>query len=102
LRGAEATDASHGTGLGVAADAHREDSVGAFVIHQREADLLHVVGAARAAGCFPRLLHGRQQQRDQNADDCDNHQKFDERKAQRRTTTNHQVPLSKKWATNKE
>ena len=37
--------------------------------------------ALEAAGCFPRRLHGRQEQRDESANNGDHHQKFDERKA---------------------
>jgi len=39
-----------------------------------------VVTALHAASRFASGLHGRQQQRDQNADDGDNHQQFDQSK----------------------
>ena len=54
----------------------------AFVMRQgRDADLLEVVGALHPPGGFPRGLHGRQQQRDQDPDDRDHDQQFHERKA---------------------
>jgi hypothetical protein len=43
--------------------------------------LLEIVGAFQAVGRLAHLLHGRQQQADQNADDRNNDQKFDEREA---------------------
>jgi hypothetical protein len=36
---------------------------------QRQADLLHVIGALHPSRGLARRLHRRQQQRDQNADD---------------------------------
>ena len=45
------------------------------------AELPEVVGALSAARSLAGRLNGRQQQRDQDADDRDHHQQFDERKA---------------------
>ena len=46
--------------------------------------LLQIVGALRPTGRFAACLHGRQQERDQDADDGDHHQEFDQREAARR------------------
>src|SRR5262249_52840336 len=51
-----------------------EHAVGVVVSVKGEADLLEVVGALDAVGRLADLLHGRQQQRDQHADDGDHHQ----------------------------
>jgi hypothetical protein len=48
---------------------------------QGQAHLLEVVLALGAAGCFPRLLHGGQKERDQDGDDGDDDQQFNEREA---------------------
>ena len=47
------------------------------MIQQRQADLLDLALALVAVGRFPRRLHGRQQQRDEDADDGNHHQQFD-------------------------
>ena len=59
---------------------HREATVGALVIHERQADLLQVVGALDAACRFARRLNGRKQQGNQDRDDRDHNQEFNERK----------------------
>lgn len=47
------------------------------VVHvQTQAELLQVIGARHPPRRFPRGLHGRQQQRDEDADDRDHHQQF--------------------------
>ncbi len=46
----------------------------------RKPDLLEVVGALHATGCFACLLNGRQQESYQNADDGDDDEEFDKRK----------------------
>ena len=51
---------------------------------KREAYLLNIVLASSPPRRFPRGLNGRQQQRDQDADDRDHHQKFNKRKAEPR------------------
>jgi hypothetical protein len=51
--------------------------LGLLVIQRGQADLLQVVGALGPAGGLPRGLHRRQQQRDQDADDGDDHQQLD-------------------------
>ncbi len=52
-----------------------------LVVHvQRQADLLKMVRALQPPGRFPRSLHRRQQQRDQDANDGDNHEQLHERK----------------------
>ena len=51
-----------------------------MVLH-RDADLLEIVLALRAARRFAGRLNRRQQQGDQDADDRDHDQQFDERKA---------------------
>ena len=50
---------------------HLKRAVGIIVIMDREAELLHVVGALDSAGCLAGGLHGGKQQRDQHSDDCD-------------------------------
>ena len=50
----------------------------ALVIVDRDADLLEVVDALRAAGGLSRRLHRGEQERDQDRDDGDDHQQFDE------------------------
>jgi hypothetical protein len=52
-----------------------------MVIVQRQPDLLQVVAALRAPRRFPRLLHRRQQQGDEDGDDRDHHQQFDQRES---------------------
>ena len=49
-----------------------------FVVQRGEADLLEVVGALREPGRLAGRLHRRQQQRDQDADDRDDHQQLDQ------------------------
>ena len=48
------------------------------VVMQGDAELLEVVGALDPAGGLAGLLHRRQQQGDEDADDGDHHQQFDE------------------------
>jgi hypothetical protein len=43
-----------------------------------QADLLEVVGTLHAGGRLADLLHGRQQQSDEDGDDGDHHQQLDE------------------------
>jgi hypothetical protein len=45
-----------------------------------EQDLLEVVGAFHPVGGFPDLLHGGQEQADQDGDDGDDDEQLDERK----------------------
>ena len=54
----------------------REPTVRRLVIHAGQGELLEVVLALQSPGRLPRRLHGRKQQRDQDADDRDNDQKF--------------------------
>src|SRR5690606_10136896 len=58
-----------------------KDPVGVVIVVQCKARLLEIVFALAAAGCFPRLLHGRQQKSDQDGDDRDDDQVFDQRKS---------------------
>jgi hypothetical protein len=53
--------------------------VSIVVVLARQSHLLEMVGALNAAGRFPRRLHGREQQRHQNADDGNDNQQFHER-----------------------
>jgi hypothetical protein len=48
---------------------------------QGQAELLEVVFALAAAGRFACLLHGREQERDQDGDDGNDDQKFNQRKS---------------------
>ena len=52
---------------------------------QRDADLPQVIRALAAPGTLARSLNGRQQQRDQQADDGDHDQQLDEREAAARS-----------------
>src|SRR5262249_14967573 len=51
-----------------------------MVVVQGQADLLEVVKAFDAGGGFPYLLHGREEEPDQDGDDGNHHQQFDQRK----------------------
>jgi len=53
---------------------------------QGNADLLQVVLAPDAGGCFAHLLDGRQEQADQDGNDGDDHQQLDEREGARQST----------------
>ena len=46
---------------------------------KRDADLLQVVGATGASGRLAGMLHGGQQERDQNPDDGDHDEQLDQR-----------------------
>ncbi len=48
------------------------------VIVQRQANLTHSAGALDASGCRSRLLHGRQEQGDQHANDRNHNEQFNE------------------------
>ena len=63
--------------------AGRKVTLHVVMVLKTKADLLEVILALRAAGGFPRGLHGRQQQCYQDADDRDDHQQFDQCKAGR-------------------
>jgi hypothetical protein len=58
----------------------RETSMGAMVVVQGNANLLHVVPALHSPRRLPRALHRRQEQADQNADNGDDDQEFNKRK----------------------
>ena len=47
----------------------------------RQTDLLEVIHAAGAISRFPNFLHGREKQRDQNADDGNDYQQLNKSKA---------------------
>src|SRR5262249_6518175 len=73
-------DAAHFVVVVGPARLRRQRGVGRFIVVDRQPQLLQVVLTLRSPRGFPRLLHGRQQQRDQDRNDGDHHQKFDERK----------------------
>ena len=50
-----------------------------MVVVHRNPNLLEIVLALCTACRFTSLLHGRQQKRNQNCNDGDDHQQFDER-----------------------
>ncbi len=60
----------------------RRGFISSVVVVQGQADLLQVVDALRTAGRFAGGLYGRQQKRDEHADDGNHHQELDERKAE--------------------
>ena len=51
-----------------------------MMLMKRDAKLVQIVLALGAAGGFASRLHGRQQQRDKNTDDCDHYQQLDKGK----------------------
>ncbi len=59
----------------------REHAILRLVVHDRQADLLHVIHALGTVRRFPCRLHGGQQQRDENADDRDHDQQLNQREA---------------------
>jgi len=58
---------------------------------RREAELVHVVDAGRAAGGLADLLDGGEQQADEDGDDGDHHQQLDQREP---TSTRPSHPFS--------
>ena len=54
---------------------------GVVIIVQRQADLLEVVRTAHAIGGLAHLLHGGEEQTNQDGDDGNHDQQFDEREA---------------------
>ena len=57
----------------------RHVTVGVAVVVDSQAELFEVVLAAHAIGCLAHLLHGRQQEADQDGNDGDHHQELDQR-----------------------
>ena len=55
-----------------------EGIVGVVIIMHGQDNLMEIVLAAHAVGRFADLLHGRQQQPDQNGNNGDNHKQFDQ------------------------
>ena len=62
--------------------ADRKALQGVVIVVHADTDLVKVVVTRHAPGRLARRLHGRQQKRNQNPDDCDSHQKFNKRKGQ--------------------
>jgi hypothetical protein len=69
-------------------------------VGNRKGLLLQVILALHQPGRFPRRLHRRQQQRDQYADDCNNHKQLDERKRQPAMRYTHVVTCMRKQQEN--
>jgi len=67
-------------------------------VMQCQADLLQIVLALRSCRCFPDLLHGRNQQGDEDRDNRDHDQQFDqgETAAGGRSRARHDALLSRK------
>jgi hypothetical protein len=55
-----------------------KSAVGALEILERDSELLQIVLARHPPRRLPRCLHGRQQQRDENADDRDDNEQFNQ------------------------
>jgi hypothetical protein len=55
--------------------------IGIMECMQCEADLLEFVGTTHPPGCFPGRLNGWEKESDQNANDRDDDEKLDKRKA---------------------
>ncbi len=73
-----------------------------MVTVQGQADLLEVVGALDAAGCFTRRLDRRQQERDQDRDDRNDHQELDQRepfarRADHGRTSSNSLEMKMRW-----
>src|SRR5262249_48769206 len=66
---------------GVVESKRRQMAVRVFVIVQGQAELPHVVGTTHTIGGLADLLHRRQEQGDEHADDGDDHQQLDQREA---------------------
>src|SRR5262249_19160102 len=67
-------------GVGVAIDVTgRKTAVGVVIAVESQADLMEVVAAPHAAGSLADLLHGRQQQTHEGADDGNHHQQLNQR-----------------------
>ena len=66
---------------------HGETSMRVVVVMQCESDLLHVVLALSSSSRFTGLLHGRQQQGNQNRNDRNHDQQFNQRKSLQPTST---------------
>ena len=60
--------------------AGRKETLGLFVVQASERKLFEIVGALQTPGRLTRRLHSRQQQRDQDADDRNDHEQFDQGK----------------------
>ena len=58
----------------------REEAVRIVIVLHGQPELLQVVGALHAVGGFANLLHGRQQQSDEDRDDGDDNEQFNESK----------------------
>jgi hypothetical protein len=56
----------------------RKAPVGAFIIHESQADLFQVVRALNPPGGLAGGLNGRKQQCNQDGDDCDDNQQLDQ------------------------
>ena len=63
--------------------AHGKSLVGVVIAVHSDADLMQIVRAAHAPGGFPRRLHGRQKQRNEQPDDGNHDQQLDQRKTRR-------------------
>src|SRR5262249_33854757 len=78
-------------GVEVRHRARRQDAVDALVVVQGEAELLQVIGAAHACGGLAHLLHGGEQEADEDGDDRYHHQQLDQREAAT-TSRSHEEP----------
>ena len=72
----------------------RKLAVGAVIIVQRRRKLLGLVMTLRAPGGLASRLHRRQQKRDQNADDGNDHEQLDQRQIQFCALNDLSLPLS--------
>jgi hypothetical protein len=60
-------------------DPRREAVVGVVEVVRRQSCLAEIIGAGGSVGCFPNLLHGWEQQADEDGDDRDHDKQFEER-----------------------
>ena len=81
-------------GVADSAEVHRELAVGALEVVQPEAELLQVVLALHPGRRLPHLLHGGEQQADQDGDDGDHHQQFDQGEPGAGRSVSHRCGLS--------
>ncbi len=59
----------------------RKSSKRRLIVVKGDAELTEIVDALCSTGCFPRRLYGREQERDQNANNCNDNEQLNECKS---------------------
>ena len=70
----------------------------AVVADERLGELAEVIGAADPPAAFPGILHGRQQEAHERADDGDCHEQFHEREGVAGLSVSHNAVPFEKWS----